>query len=266
MKSIIKKFIPPIVFDVLYYSKKSKYGWKGEFSNWESALSQSIGYDSVNILEKVKNSVLKVKNGEAVFERDSVIFDYIQYSWQTLSGILMSSVSNKGKIDLIDFGGSLGSSYFQNKKFLDKIDHVSWKIVEQPNFVEIGKRDFQNERLQFFYTIKECFENSTPNLLLLSSVIQYFENPYKILKEMVQYKFEYIIVDRTPFSSVNTDIIKLQLVNPEIYNASYPCWFFDEKKFKQFFSDCNYELVEEFDAIDGKSKDYYFKGFIFKLN
>ena len=32
-----------------------------------------------NVLEKCKNALLKVKNGEAAYERDSVLFNQIQY-------------------------------------------------------------------------------------------------------------------------------------------------------------------------------------------
>jgi putative methyltransferase (TIGR04325 family) len=39
----------------------------------------------------------------------------------------------------LDFGGSLGSSYFQNKKFLDALRLVEWNVVEQENFVATGE-------------------------------------------------------------------------------------------------------------------------------
>ena len=39
------------------------------------------GYDHQDIIDSVFNSALKVKNGEIVYERDSIIYDEIQYSW-----------------------------------------------------------------------------------------------------------------------------------------------------------------------------------------
>jgi len=47
----------------------------------EEAMELSTGYDSERILGKVRDSLLKVKRGEAVYERDSVLFDKVQYSW-----------------------------------------------------------------------------------------------------------------------------------------------------------------------------------------
>lgn len=55
--------------------------------------------------------------------------------------------------------------------------------------------------------------------------------------------------------------IKLQIVPPEIYNASYPCWFFNEKEFK-LCKNYNYKIIEEFNAIDSPFNECIFKGFI----
>ena len=64
------------------------------------------------------------------------------------------------------------------------------------------------------------------------------------------------------------DRIAIQKVPPEIYQASYPAWFFNKDKFLNYFRK-DYELIEEFDALAGqifidyrtKARD---KGYIFK--
>jgi len=60
--------------------RNNQYGWQGNDSTWQEAHNASSGYDDDKILHIVKRSLLKVKNGEAVYQRDSVIFDEIQYS------------------------------------------------------------------------------------------------------------------------------------------------------------------------------------------
>src|SRR5215475_3829712 len=97
----------------------SKYGWKGDYSSWEAAKKQAGSYDDGIILEKVEQAALKVRNGEATYERDSVLFDRIEYSWPLLAALMWVAARNKGKLTVADFGGSLGSSYFQNKVFLE---------------------------------------------------------------------------------------------------------------------------------------------------
>ena len=59
--------------------------WSGNYANWEEADSFATGYDDHSILEKCKTALLKVKNGEAAYERDSVLFDKMQYNWALLA-------------------------------------------------------------------------------------------------------------------------------------------------------------------------------------
>ena len=71
----------------------------------------------------------KVKNGEAVYERDSVLFDEIQYSWGLLAGLEKAALEHDGKLCVLDFGGSLGSTYYQNKQFSELVFHQIHLLV-----------------------------------------------------------------------------------------------------------------------------------------
>lgn len=263
MKQLIKPLIPPILVDLLRKFRNNQYGWQGDYKSWEEASNNSTGYDTEAILLAVKESLLKVKNGEAVYERDSVLFNKIQYSWPILSGLLLSAI-NTGRLSVIDFGGSLGSSYFQNKIFLDQINNVSWSIVEQRDFVSVGRECFADERLKFFYDIDNCMKNEQPNVLLLSSVLQYIEEPYNLLDTLFKHEFEYVLIDRTPFSIDDIDKVKLQVVPPTIYDATYPCWFFSKSCFMDYISSKGYRLVEQFDSVDGEHSGNQFIGMVFK--
>lgn len=263
MKKIIKSIIPPILVNLYlkYYTKK--YGWHGEYNTWEDAKNVSSGYDSEKIIQKVRNSALKVKNGLANYERDSVIFQNIQYCWPLLAGLMFASATNKIGLKVLDFGGSLGTTYFQNKKFLKHLSHFSWSIVEQKKFVDIGKMDFEDTNLKFYYDIKSCIEYENPNVLLLSSVLEYIDKPFELLDELLINNFEFVLVDRTPFSK-NKKKIKLQTVDPKIYEASYPCWFFNEIEFVKYFENKNYRIVESYETVGGNTNEYVFKGFIIR--
>lgn len=261
MKQFIKSLIPPILLNTIRKLINNKYGWKGDYTTWQEAENDSTGYDSDQILQTVKSSLLKVKNGEAVYERDSVLFDKIQYSWPLLAGLMFCSAKNGGVLRVCDFGGSLGSTYFQNKKFLDRLGEVSWNVVEQKHFVDVGKREFEDERLKFFYDVDECFGKESLNVLLLSSVLQYIEKPYVLLDNILTNDFQYILIDRTPFSKID-EKITLQVVPPSIYEASYPCRFFNEEVLVHYFLTKGYHIVEEFNGADGEGVDYIFKGMI----
>lgn len=239
------------------------YGWHGNYLSWDEASKKCDGYSSREIIEKVSSSAAAVRDGIRAYERDSVLYDEIQYSFHLLASLMLVAARRKGTLNVLDFGGSLGSSYFQNKKFLDKIETVNWGVVEQPGFVETGRRDFSTDRLQFFDSIEDCYKVFKPDIILLSSVIQYIEKPYILLDSIIAKRPEYIIIDRTPFIN-GKDRITIQKVHPAIYKATYPCWFFNKKKFLAYMNR-SYELFFGFDALDKANIPSEFLGFLFMI-
>jgi putative methyltransferase (TIGR04325 family) len=258
-KTILKKILPSFL---TRFVSGLFYGWHGNYSSWDEAKKWCTGYDSKIILEKVKSSLLKVKAGKAAYERDSVLFDEVQYSYPVLSGLMWIAAQNKGKLNVMDFGGSLGSTYFQNKFFLESLSEVNWCIVEQSQFVDSGIESFADKKLHFFYTIEDCLKSFEINVVVLSSVLQYMEKPYGLLDQIMLHGIQFLIIDRTPFINAD-DRITVQKVNPGIYKGSYPCWFFNEEKFISAFSG-EYNLVLKFDALDKANIPSRFMGFIFQ--
>jgi putative methyltransferase (TIGR04325 family) len=263
LKNLLKEFIPP---GLLRLRRTNVF--TGDYRSWQDAAAAPEGYDTDRILEKVRHSLLKVKNGEALYERDSVLFDEVQYSWPLLSALLWIASCSGNRLHLIDFGGSLGSSYFQNRRFLSHLSEWSWSIVEQAKFVECGRREFEDGNLAFYSTIEECRAARPCNAVLLSSVLPYVERPHEWLDRIVSAGFEYIIIDRTPFLLKDErDRLTVQTVPKHIYKASYPAWFFGRADFLKHFEG-RYEKVAEFDALSGAIRIglslAFDRGFIFK--
>ncbi len=278
IKYLLKLFIPPVFIKIakrLEKGKKAttitekKSGWFGNYKTWQEAKADCTGYDTDNILQKVRTSLLKVKNGEAVYERDSVIFEKKEYSEELLKGLLKIASENNYKLNVLDFGGSLGSTYYQNKDFLEHLKGFSWNIVEQENFVKEGKRTFKDDTLNFYYNIDNCIKDKKINVLLLSNTLQYVENPYELLQNILKYNFEYIIFETTAFTEDKFEKLTIQIVPQEIYKASYPAWFLNEAKFLNFMKK-EYTLIKSFDSFHTKpiilqDKKAYWEGFIFKI-
>lgn len=266
-----KKF--KILFKRLFKKKQKCHkvkDWDGNYESWEQASNLSTGYNSDLILEKCKTALLKIKNGEAVYERDSVIFNEIQYAWELLFALQNIKHEFSGDLCVLDFGGSLGSSYYQNKSMLSDYGTLKWCIVEQPQFVECGKRFFENNQLLFFNSIDECLNIQKPNVLLMSSVLQYLSEPYDFINIVNNLRIPYIVFDRTTFIEGGDDLITIQTVPKEIYEASYPCWFFSYDKIISNFT--NYILISEFDSFCdplnqtiNDNQKIFWKGFVLKL-
>ncbi|MEI4801448.1 TIGR04325 family methyltransferase [Bacillus sp. FJAT-51639] len=241
------------------------YGFSGNYSSWQEIQEISTGYDTSRILDKVKEAALKVKSGEALCERDSILFNECEYVQPLIRCLLHIASCNKNKLRILDFGGSLGSSYYACRNSLKHLDELSWNIVEQKHFVDCGKQLFEEGPLKFYYSIDECVQMENPHLILFSGVIQYLEKPYEFLEQVMKYNFKFILFDRTPFFDVE-DRMTLQIVPPEIYEASYPAWFFNLDKFLYFFR-TKYDIIDAFDSFeswkleDAQSQN---KGFLFK--
>lgn len=257
---MLKELIPPLF---LRYIIGFFYGWKGNYKTWKEAEAKCTGYDTDVIFSKVKEALLKVKNGQAVFERDSVVFDKVQYSFPLLSALSLVAL-DKGKLNVLDFGGSLGSSYYQNKTFFKHLKEFNWSIVEQKHFVAEGQKTFADEHLHFFYTIEESVKKHTADVALFASVLQYLENPYFFIDAVIAQNVEYIIIDRTPVFTNDDERITIQRVPKTIYDAQYPCWILNEKKLVNYISN-KYDLVydsasaERLNVNHATLKAYFFK-------
>ena len=259
IKSILTVIVPP-VFIILYRNyffkpaiksnslqkrNKNEY-WDGNFESWSSAEKLCKGYDSENIIHKCFESIQQVANGKAVYERDSVLFDKKEYSIGIIASLFLVANKCDNKLAVLDFGGSLGTTYFQNKEFLTYFSSCSWTIVEQENFFQLGKKYFENDQLQFVETIQDCLLKKSPNLFLVSSSLQYLSNPIEILAKMNNSKVDYIVFDRIPFSEKD-NFITMQTVPPSIYDASYPCWIFEFEWLINQLS--NYKVLFDFPSF-----------------
>jgi putative methyltransferase (TIGR04325 family) len=265
MKRLVHDWLPPALFRQVRRVYNGAVRFEGEFSNWEDAAARCTGYDSKDILDKVLAATLKVNRGEAAFERDSVLFDEIEYSWPVLSGLMCAAARAGGRINVLDFGGALGSGFFQNRKFLNLLPDVRWNIVEQFNFVEAGRQYIQDNKLCFYKSIAECLAENQVNVVLLSSVLQYLPTPYTVLEELLAISADTLILDRTSFLvSGHDEIIRLQHVPETIYKATYPCHLLDESKLRQFISDRGYTLIEAFGSLDEFDPKAFWRGHIYQ--
>jgi putative methyltransferase (TIGR04325 family) len=266
-KARLRDWIPPIVVRFVRNSARSGIRFQGGFADWDQAREASGGYDDSAILEKVKQATLRVKRGEAAYERDSIVFASIEYSWPLLAGLMWAAARDKGRISVLDFGGSLGSSYFQNREFLSALRNANWGVVEQPHYVSCGSKYIGNEQLRFFNTIEECASAIQPNVVLLSSVLQYLREYEPIVAAATRVKPTMIVVDRTMVSLEGRTGIYVQRVPASIYQASYPCRVLAEPALLGQFEQAGYELVSAFDslpfaALEAISSKY--KGYIFR--
>jgi len=226
----------------------------GDFPDFPSAKTCSTGYDTDVILERTRAALHQVVRGEAAYERDSVTFAQLELPGPLLDLLNRIAAEHAGHLSVLDFGGSLGSTYYQCRGALAHQHSLEWSIVEQPAHVACGQREFANEQLKFYPTILACLRERRPSVLLLSSVLQYLPELWIFLREAASQPFDWIILDRTPFLPAERDRLTVEVVSPRIYPASYPAWFFSRMRLTEHLP-AGWEIVTEFDALDRQLLD-----------
>ncbi len=250
LKGFMRQCLPPAALDAMHYLRQPlDTGFWGNYASYEAAQSASAGYDSELILDKAVKATLQVAKGEAVAERDTVIFDRPLYVYPLFAHLLRLYHILQRPVRVADFGGALGSTYFQFKSFVGDVAPVAqWRVIEQPHFVRMGEQLFKNESLQFVNALEDI---EAPDMILLSSVLQYLPDPYGALERFLSYRPLTIVLDRTPYWGHQGDRITVQKVPKHIYEASYPCWLLDEAKIQKIFKD-KYDCIYDAIGLEGE--------------
>jgi putative methyltransferase (TIGR04325 family) len=231
VKRAIKWVAPPVLLLPFREAPLTPPGrapsWhQGDYQSWDEAVAAAKGYQAANILEIQRAAMRKVRDGKAVYERDSVLFDEIEYFFPTLAALLLVASRNGNRLSVLDFGGALGSTYYQNRHMLSHLGELTWHVVEQPHFVEAGRAEFRNGQLDFHPDIDAAWAVRTPDVVVLSSVLQYLGDPFSLLRQIADRDPPYILVDRTPVLDEGRERIVVQTVPPSIYPATYACRLF----------------------------------------
>lgn len=225
--------------------------WVGDYPDWESAEQAAGGYDDRAIFEKTRDAARAVRDGKALWERDSVLFREEEWNWPLLASLLGVAARDGGRLHVLDFGGAFGSTCMQHRTALAGLTECTWHIVEQEHFVAAGKAEFSTDTLHFHSTPEEAFNAAPINVILLSGVLQYLPDPYSLLKRLRGTKLP-IIVDRTPMLP-DHDRITVQHVPASIYKASYACRWLNRRRIAGLLESAGYVLSPWYDsAVDPK--------------
>lgn len=223
-------------------------------------------YQDNKILEKVAEATQTVRNGNGLYEQDGVVFNKQIINYQLISAFLYA-YSHLDSLNVLDFGGALGSTYFRYRHLWDEYN-ASWTVIEQDNYVKYGEANVPE--VQFIADISDY--KSKADILLLSSVLGYLSDPYKMFGKLLDENIPYVIIDETAFDPDDNGYVTLQHVPETIYKAVYPCTLFSFDYFKKFIEDHGYEIINEWDYQFGniqiregiEVKDTVEKGFLLK--
>lgn len=227
-RRLARDLLPPALTRALVGRPPGQLVFEDGFDSWAAACDAAAGYDAATILAQVQRATDEVVAGRAAMERDGVLFDHLEVRWPVAGPLLWQAARHGGSLRVVDYGGSLGSTYRQLSALTVGVD-VRWAVVEQPAFVAAGA-DYADGRLSFHPTIGDAVSAVGPTVALLSSVLQYLPDPHSVLRELAASGVEGIVVDRTPMTDDAADRPAVEHVPPEIYAGSYATWLLSEER------------------------------------
>jgi putative methyltransferase (TIGR04325 family) len=264
-RSLVTGLLPPLVTNRMRRWSGRTLRFSGHPANWAEATRISSGYGDVRILERVLCATRAVMSGEGQYERDSVLLDQPEYRFAVLAGLLRAGAGH-GVLDVIDFGGSLGSSYRQCHPFLKGLKSIRWWVVEQAPLVAAGQAEFTTDELRFVRSLGEVPRAKGEQVILASSVLQYLEDPEAKLHAFADTYAAHLIIDRTPLSTEAEDRLCIQHVPKHIYPGSYPCWIFSYPRLVALLSR-DWQVICDFPCSEGTARtddglSFEFRGLI----
>lgn len=244
-------------FYQLYDENILEVCYLGDYKTWNDALKECKGYDDSLIFNKVVDSNRKVLNGDALWERDGCLFYKPKYIYSLCASVLRCALQNMNKgVKILDIGGSLGSTYFQNRAFFHDVNNLEYIIAEQNNFYDYGYRNLEDSILKFINSKSDYSAYGKFDIVLFSASLQYIPQYKEIINKVIKLQPSYIILDRILVSDRNR--ICKELVPKEIYESSYPVMIYSENELVDFWSP-DYKMIEK-DVSNVPEKVYFVDG------
>lgn len=248
----------------------------GDYTEWSDAYAECQGYEDKDILTTVISTTEKVQKGDAVWEREGTLFYEPKYVYPICAAILKCAVQNNNRgVRVLDIGGSLGSTYFQNRQYLQDVNNLEYIVAEQEGFAKYGHENLENGILKFVQSTDQWEDFDRFDIILMSGSLQYIGEYKKILSRIEKSKPRYIIIDRLLVS--NRMRICRQVIPGFVSEKSwsYPIRIFGEDDVLSLFQ-FQYKLIEkDFSSIpeeayftDGRAdaKWYVFENKTIKSN
>src|SRR5438105_1465348 len=113
LRSVVRDFVPPVLPRLVRRalgvgSNEARHvRYAGDYASWGDAVRDSDGYDVPFILDRVRESIARVRDGRAAYERDGVILDRPEYPYPLLACLLRAASGCGNRLRLLDVGGSL---------------------------------------------------------------------------------------------------------------------------------------------------------------
>jgi putative methyltransferase (TIGR04325 family) len=260
VKSLLKHALPERTRRWLRQALRWRW-FHGDYATWAEARAVSAGYDDGAVLARVLHATREVRAGRALWDRDGVTFQEPEFNVPLLAVLRAIAAGEGQRLELVDFGGALGGTWWQHRSALADLAGVRWRVVEQPHFVTAAQ-EFANPVLSFHESLAAAGQDGPATAILFSSVLPYVEFPHALLAEADRRGFRHILIDRTPLAVDGRERLVVQRTPPELGGGSYPSWCFRRETLLAAL-ERNYVLRTEWPGFDQVDPSVEYRGFHF---
>ncbi|ATY34290.1 methyltransferase, TIGR04325 family [Sphingomonas psychrotolerans] len=244
----IRDLLPPLASEFLRVLHPGTNTYVGPFSDWNAARRHAGQYDDPVLIDNVARAARASRDDPALIDQDAVLLRDMPPPFP-LVAILLDAWRRRGHLHVLDFGGALGTSFRRCRPFLPA--GAIWTIVEQPVLARIGAAEFADETLRFEETIEAATTQLQPDVILLSSVLQYIDDPDALLDRLASLSSAYLLLERTPVTKAPDHRAAVQVVPRRIYPASYPLWLLSRQRILSRLS--GWTLVSDTSSPEGRT-------------
>ena len=197
-------FVPPILLRWLF-SRPESDGFFGDYPNWASAAADSLPYDldvgiTARFVEETRKGLRETGLNAAV--------------------VLAALLAHGGDANVLDFGGGLGVGYFRVAPAVTSAI-ASWRVIEKAHVVEHGSQHFGDDKLSFWRSLSEAADGWRPDIVIISSVLEYLSDRYDLLAKLAGLNPGKIVIDRSPIGE--RERFMVQRVAPQNGGYIVPC-------------------------------------------
>ena len=236
---LINAFLPPGA-KTLIRGMLSRFIGFVETDTWDEAKTKVAGYESSTSVDSIIESIVAARKNIA--EADSLS----SRDLQVISGISIAiselNIDSQSVVRIVDVGGAGGDYFFTLKRAMPNF-RCEWFVVETPQLVSaIKNASLDNHSgIRWVESLEEI--EGRCDIALLSSVLQYVEEPYQLMTSVMEIA-NISVINRIPLTTSATDQCAVQRVRSYGRRGAYPARFFSEKKFLHFLQTCGEVIVK----------------------
>jgi len=243
VRSLAKELLPPVVIRAtrsLRPRPPEPPGHRGNYDSFADALAAcgTAGGEEKNVVDTVAGWTHAIRDraggGRALPLDDR--------SLQNLAALLIALQGpRRDDVRVLDFGGALGGLYYQLRDFVPRRRSLSWVVSETPTMAERGTRDFATDELSFVSDVA-ALKGWKPDIIIASGSLQCVPDPPATLKAL-SLLADHLILNRIPLVAGSTDRLTIHHVDPTVYAARVPNWFFGESLWLSRCQELGFEVV-----------------------